>query len=214
MIYCMSDIHGEIDRFHEMLQLIQFSEEDTLYILGDVIDRKPSGVDILREIMDTPNIIMLLGNHEQMCLDTLGPVSVYGSRSLWQQNGGQDTYGELLYVCSKVERTKILRFLMSLPDYLELEVNGRQFYLVHAFPSDKPDERIWNRPDPKAPAPMENSTVIVGHTPTCYLSENYGDVFKIWHGDGIIDIDCGCGSTTEKRCLACLRLDDMKEFYV
>ena len=60
MIYCMSDIHGEIDRFHEMLQLIQFSEEDILYILGDVIDRKPSGVDILREIMDTPNIIMLL----------------------------------------------------------------------------------------------------------------------------------------------------------
>ena len=49
---------------------------------------------------------------------------------------------------------------MSLPDYLELEVNGRQFYLVHAFPSDKPDERIWNCPDPKAPAPMENSTVM------------------------------------------------------
>ena len=32
--YVMSDIHGEIDRFHQMLEKIRFSPEDTLYILG------------------------------------------------------------------------------------------------------------------------------------------------------------------------------------
>ena len=36
----------------------------------------------------------------------------------------------------------------------------------------------------------------------------------IWHGNGIIDIDCGCGHETELRRLACLRLDDMTEFYI
>lgn len=32
MIYCMSDIHGELDRFKAMLDLINFSSDDTLYI--------------------------------------------------------------------------------------------------------------------------------------------------------------------------------------
>ena len=37
--YVVSDIHGEDDRFHKMLKLIRFSKQDTLYILGDVVDR-------------------------------------------------------------------------------------------------------------------------------------------------------------------------------
>lgn len=41
MIYCMSDIHGELDRFKAMLDLINFSSDDTLYIIGDD-DRSPS----------------------------------------------------------------------------------------------------------------------------------------------------------------------------
>ena len=28
MVYCISDIHGEWDRFKKMLELIQFSEQD------------------------------------------------------------------------------------------------------------------------------------------------------------------------------------------
>ena len=33
--YVMSDIHGEAERFHAMLEKIRFSADDTLYILGD-----------------------------------------------------------------------------------------------------------------------------------------------------------------------------------
>ena len=113
MIYCMSDIHGELDRFKAMLDLINFSSDDTLYIIGDVIDRHPGGVEILKIIKDTPNMFMLLGNHEQMCLDTLGPNSVYGSRRLWLENGGSNTYRELLYVCSLAERSRIIHFLST-----------------------------------------------------------------------------------------------------
>lgn len=51
MIYCMSDIHGECDRYKAMLEFIQFSDSDTLYVLGDVIDRKPGGIDILMDTM-------------------------------------------------------------------------------------------------------------------------------------------------------------------
>ena len=68
MIYCVSDIHGELDKFERLLALIQFSENDHLYVIGDAIDRCARGVDILRLIMDTPNMTMLLGNHRIMSL--------------------------------------------------------------------------------------------------------------------------------------------------
>ena len=112
MIYCMSDIHGELDRFKAMLDLINFSSDDTLYIIGDVIDRHPGGVEILKIIKDTPNMFMLLGNHEQMCLDTLGPNSVYGSRRLWLENGGSNTYEakkQEAHINSVDERKQYLR---------------------------------------------------------------------------------------------------------
>ena len=38
MIYCISDIYGESDKFERMLKLIRFSESDHLYIIGDAID--------------------------------------------------------------------------------------------------------------------------------------------------------------------------------
>jgi len=39
---------------------------------------------------------------------------------------------------------------------------------------------------------------------------------KIWKNkDGsVIDIDCGAGYAEQGGCLGCLRLNDMKEFYV
>lgn len=36
-VYVMSDVHGLKDRYDRMMEKIH--EEDTLYILGDVIDR-------------------------------------------------------------------------------------------------------------------------------------------------------------------------------
>jgi len=209
----MSDIHGEYDRFVKMLELIEFSEADTLYIIGDVIDRKPGGIDILKKIMASPNMIMLLGNHEQMCLDTLGPNNVCGRRNLWLQNGGGDTYCELMYMMTPAERHHILQYLSSLPDHLDIDVNGKKFHLVHGYPSDEPDIRIWERPLSFAPPPYPDRTVIVGHTPTCFMNLDESNPFAIWHGDGIIDIDCGCGNETPLRHLGCLRLDDMEEFY-
>ena len=214
MVYCMSDIHGEASRFRAMLKKIRFSGEDTLYILGDVIDRKPGGVEILEQIMRTANMVMLMGNHERMCVDTIGPCNVYGSRELWRQNGGSCTWRDLVYHHTPAQRNRLLRFMMNLPDHLEVEVNGRRFYLVHASPSEKPAARLWDRPNPHAPAAFEDRTVIVGHTPTCFFDPENDGPLRIWHGNGIIDIDCGCGHDEPRRRLACLRLDDMKEFYI
>lgn len=220
MVYCMADIHGEILRWKEMLQLIQFSDEDTLYILGDVIDRNPHGIEILQDIMRRPNVKMILGNHEQMMLDSFCSYDTIGCRCRWKANGGGNTYRSMVYRISAEERLEILRFIQELPDHLDIEVDGREFHLVHGMPGDNKHDRIWGRPDlPPAGHPLPDKTTIIGHTCTYYLNifvDGYNEdgPYEIFYSPGLIDIDCGCGNETDLRRLACLRLDDMKEFYI
>ena len=220
MIYCMSDIHGELDRWRKMLWLIRFSDKDILYVLGDAIDRKPHGVEVLQDIMGRPNVHMILGNHEQMMLDSFWSNNTYDARRLWKNNGGGSTYKAMVYKLPTEERLRILRFVQELPEYLDIEVNGRKFHLVHGYIGDNRHDRIWGRPEqlPEEP-PVPGKTVIIGHTPTYYMRQ-YTDGFdenaplEIFYAPGLIDLDCGCGNNTNQRRLACLRLDDMQEFYV
>lgn len=216
----MADIHGEIDRWKTMLEQIHFSNEDTIYVLGDVIDRKPYGIEILQDIMSRPNVHMIMGNHEQMMLNCLGPNNSYYARRLWTMNEGDQTYRTMVYTIPKAERLRILSFVQNLPDHLEIEVNGQQYYLVHGYPGPTTAQRLWDRPEPPPSKPLiPGKIVICGHTCTYWLNryvEGYDEdaPFKIFYAPGLIDIDCGCGSMTEQRRLACLRLDDMKEFYI
>lgn len=214
MIYCISDIHGEIDRFHTLLSLISFSERDTLYIIGDVIDRKPGGIRILREVMEAPNMILLLGNHEKMCLETLGPDTFPGAKERWFRNGGNITLEELTSTCTAEERQEILDYISTLPLHLEIEVNGQIYHLVHGLPGETVRDQVWARPTPDISRPFADKIAIIGHTPTCNLTGDRSKPYQIWYGDGIIDIDCGCAHSSEHRRLGCLRLDDMTEFYV
>ena len=66
MIYVMSDIHGYGARYRNVLNQIKLKKTDHLYILGDVIDRGPDGIGLLRETMKKENITLLMGNHEHM----------------------------------------------------------------------------------------------------------------------------------------------------
>lgn len=219
MIYCVGDIHGEISRWNAMLELIQFSDNDTMYVLGDVIDRNPHGIEILQDIMQRPNVHMIVGNHEDMMLQSFWSANDYDARRLWKYNGGGGTYRTMVYKIPTEERLRILRFVQELPDHLEIEVNGQHFYLVHGNVGDNRHDRIWGRPEPPpTEPPIPGKTVIVGHTCTYYLNvlvEGYDEEapFEIFYAPGLIDIDCGCGNDTDARRLACLRLDDMKEFY-
>ena len=71
MIYVMSDIHGNTARFESVMKQIDLQPTDTLYVLGDVIDRFPDGIRILRRLMKMSNVKMILGNHELLMLNAL-----------------------------------------------------------------------------------------------------------------------------------------------
>ena len=44
MVYCMADIHGNYEAYQDILKQIHFKDSDTLYVLGDVVDRGPDSI--------------------------------------------------------------------------------------------------------------------------------------------------------------------------
>lgn len=69
--YVISDIHGEYEMFMELLEKIGLEEWDTLYILGDILDRGPHPIKVLLKLMEMPNVCCLVGNHELMAIECL-----------------------------------------------------------------------------------------------------------------------------------------------
>ena len=211
--YVMSDIHGDLDSYRRMLELIGFSDNDELYVLGDVVDRGPYGVEILLDIMDRPNVHMTLGNHEHAMYNAL----VFKDRefwSIWRRNGGFVTMEALEYREETARhKERILAYLRNLPLFREIEVNGRKFFLVHASAGEDVYDYLWRRPEDCQMPIKEGMTVIVGHTATCYL-RGFEEPFAVYSEPGIYYIDCGAGTHWPQRQLGCLRLEDMAEFYV
>ena len=221
MIYCVSDIHGNKKAWEDIKNKINFSAEDEMYILGDVIDRGEYGVDILKEIMDSSNMHMILGNHEYMMLNALkdpylrydiqGNRTICDSqdRNLWYYNGGKVTH-KAFKALPETDRKDILEFLHNVPINYEIDVNGRHFILVHA--NVKELFYLYNSIDPSYTNAIEFAVwdrrcvelahqllqlpddfiIIHGHTPTINLVEREEPMMSVYnHSYNCIDIDCG-----------------------
>lgn len=220
MTHVMSDIHGNLDRYRSVMSKINLAEEDHLYVLGDVIDRYPFGIEILLELMEMKNATVLLGNHELMMIKAIQGSIQYNPMEVWNRNGGRFTRMEFLNQPEKTQK-RILDYLTSLPLTAEVEAGGKQYLLVHGAPPelhgkipakymDKKEFSVWTRLGEDDLMP-EGKTVIFGHTPTEYYQE--GVPLRIWHGGDKIGIDCGAGHGHPVCRLACIRLDDMVEYY-
>lgn len=238
MNYVLSDIHGNLHNFSSILEQIQLTSDDSLYILGDVIDRFPHGIEILKMIMAMPNVHTLLGNHEYMMLEALGfpyeaePLldifQVNKARQLWYHNGGKVTHREWKNSTAE-EQKAMIRYLKALPLNLDIEVEGRKFKLVHGavanyydtysvfIRENKAEFCVWDRDSVFNLADHEPFTIIFGHTPTANFQDR--NPLEIFQYKNLIGIDCGSGwpapdkSNPIQGRLACLRLEDMKEFY-
>ncbi len=238
MVYVMSDIHGDNKKFRSVMQKINLRADDTLYILGDVVDRNPDGIKILQKIMKMNNAKMILGNHEHMMLSTLEMSGFSGERRYdfdwrystkqWYRNGGMCTHSAFLDL-NKSEQNRIIEYIRDLPINIDIEVNGHRYKLVHASPmtlyrsflngrgkwdnpySDRIEFAIWERWSGFQP---RNYTLIFGHTINYHY--HHTDPISIYKNRHVIGMDCGSGISSYYRPrgrLGCLRLDDMEEFY-
>ena len=232
MIYAMSDIHGNLKRFESVLKQINLQNEDVLYILGDVIDRYPDGIEILRRIMKMKNVKMLLGNHEYMMLEALdteheNELEKFKAFRRWLCNGGEVTLNAFKQ-CTAEQQKKLLDYLKSLPVNEKVSVGSNNYLLVHGSPlenynpreydsKDRTHYAVWERWYPEDPVP-KGYTLVFGHTPTEHFNECKNPL-EIWKGENAVGIDCGCGFFNVENNfypngrLACVRLDDMKIFY-
>lgn len=232
MIYCVSDIHGQYEKYIKLLEVINFNKNDILYVLGDIVDRGHGSIKILKDMMNRSNVFGIFGNHELMCIECLEWLSEEINYKLlenfdedmllklndWINNGAYFTIQELKKL-NNSEKQDIINYLMEFTAYEELLVNGKEFLLVHAglgnFSKEKNldeydvNDFVWERPDWDIPYFDEtNKYVIVGHTPTLSITGKA----EIFHKNNFIVIDCGtCFEGGE---LACLCLDTMEEFYV
>ena len=220
MIYVMSDIHGMKDKYYLIMEKIKLKPDDKLYVLGDVIDRGKDGIEILLDLMERDNATVLLGNHELMMLNAIKPTATMVDIKLWYRNYGNVTYDAFINL--PIEKQKeIHNFIINMPLTAEVTVNSKKYLLVHGAPPELQyrlyskfipvrDFATWERLNSNDKMPKDK-TVIFGHTPTDDYQTN--NPLSIWHGADKIGIDCGCGHPHPACRLACLRLDDMEEFY-
>ena len=233
MIYAMSDLHGEYDKYIAMLEKIDFCDNDTLYVLGDVIDRGPEPIRILQDMASRANVYPILGNHEAMANAILPRLMVevtqenydsYMDAELmqhileWQMNGNTSTM-ENFQKLPRDEQWDLLDYLKEFQLYETVDVNERTFVMVHAgfqnfkavrsLPSYRAEELVLGYHDlQKRYFDDPSIYIITGHTPTIAINGRA----EILHANNNICIDCG--ATFEGGRLACLCLDTMEEFYV
>lgn len=232
MIYLMSDLHGDFQNFYKMLMKINFSVSDRLYILGDILDKNKENLCLYSFIRDQGNILLLKGNHEYLCERYLeGSVSA----KTWEACGGKYTIQEVNDLTEEAGK-RLYHYLKQLPLYLSVKVKGTEYFLTHSgFHAEyciKNEEGLVNieasvkmaiKQDQESylfsddihyiPESLKfDKKVIVGHHPTILLPDFA--TASVYYGKNYIDIDTGNDRREEGGRMACLRLDDGKEFYV
>ena len=213
-IYLISDIHGCYDQYQKLLHEIDFSEEDELFVLGDVLDRGPEPIKVLRDLMERENATFVMGNHDATALmvlrqlakeitdDSIAAITpeVLSACSAWFQDGGLITMKKFQALARSVQ-TDILSFLEDAPFFETIEHNKKLYILVHGglgnFDISKeldeyePEELIWERPDyTREYFPGGHIVLVTGHTPTPYIRKDKRPL--VYEGNGHLAIDCGC----------------------
>lgn len=180
-------------------------------------------------VMKKPNIVHIKGNHElflQLFLE-----DNVGMKFNYERFGGAKVIREVRLMSVK-ERVRYHDYLESLPLYKRIQVDDREYVLTHSgFMADLPavkDESelvdieasivkwceiseydyLISNDLHYIPTSIRFPFLIVGHYPTENLACQ-----GIFFGTRYINIDNGLNITRGRK-LACLRMEDMKEYYV
>ena len=225
MEYCLSDPHGCYSLVCRLLEKLKFGGGDTLYVLGDVIDKGPESVRLLRLLLSLPNVHCIAGNHEYDFLKYYRGLMRHARDydAVLEKLRGYFTDGALLdgETVDEMER---------LPYYIERE----SWLGVHAglplladgtlLPPEKAsiEELVYDRRFKEVDVlPQRGKCVLYGHTPVRYLtgrdeillypregarrgSTNIADYAKV-HLDMM---------TAKSGVLGCICLNDCRCFYV
>ena len=229
MTYVVSDLHGSNKKFQRLLDEINFTDKDIMYVLGDIVDYGEDSIELLCDLSMRFNVIPIAGEHDfravrllstlnDMLNDGVRPDSeTIGEMAAWMEDGGAKVM-EDFKALDKDMREGVLEYLADMSLYEELEVGKYKYLLVHAGiadfdPATSLDdympEDFFSEPIDTTRELIDGVTIIAGHIPT-YMIEG-ADNGKIYYGEGSILIDCGAAFGEP---LACLCLENGKEYYI
>lgn len=229
MIYAVSDLHGSFDKFKRLLKEIRFNDNDVMYVIGDIVDYGEEPMELLCDLSMRYNVIPIVGDHDYRALKLLRELGrmlsgesapdpeVLSQMTQWIQDGGQKTM-EGFKALDEDMKEGVIEYLEDMSLYEEVEAGGRKYLLLHAgiadFDADTPlddymPEDFISEPVDVDRQLIDGVTLVVGHRPT-YEIEG-AERGKIYHGEGVVAIDCGAAFGEP---LACLCLDNGKEYYI
>lgn len=128
--FITSDAHGHLRALDSALEQAAPGAEDTVYVLGDMIDRGPEPVGVLELVRSLPNVHVLMGNHERLMLDAIE----HGSSQdvlIWEMNGGTTT-AQQLDALPQEHYLELIEWVANLPLSDAIEVGNRRYLLAHA----------------------------------------------------------------------------------
>ncbi|QDV11857.1 Serine/threonine-protein phosphatase 1 [Rosistilla oblonga] len=187
-LIAIGDIHGCSDALQTLIKAIDPTPDDTLVVLGDVVDRGSAtrqAVDMLLEIAQQSQLIALQGNHEEMMLRVLDGESP----QRWLQFGGIDTLDSYGFTgdFSAIPESHHA-FYHGMLDYYETD---GYFFTHAAYKHDLPLEYQpvellrWHSLREGLPPAHENGKIcFVGHT-----AHKEGEIMDFGH---IVCLDTYC----------------------
>lgn len=189
--YAFSDLHSNYDLWLQIKEFIK--PTDRVFCLGDCVDRGSAGLEVLYEVLATPNIALLKGNHEDF-IEQIGkyalslddPKFIYSTNlgSLWFSNGAENTMDDFITLPKK-KQIELINTIKELPlVYTYINKKGDFIWLCHAGKNangQNVTERqrnrlninsfIWDRDHIycKEWDGRDNEYCVHGHTPVQYL---------------------------------------------
>ena len=226
MRYCCSDLHGCFDEFMKLLNKLNFSASDTMYILGDNTDRGPRPVELLKYIYDHDNIISLMGNHEEFLLDYMDNNFKSSDIDLWDRNGGSITRTAIdklnkddpLLCRNIIDDIKNWVYCLVFEHYIlsHSGYNGMKLKNgpapIEALGKMTHEEFTWSREDFFKNKGIDDYITIFGHTPTRHIRSTLSqkksdDIWVCSKYNDKIGID---GAIAFNGQLNCINLDEME----
>lgn len=177
MIKMTYNIIGDIaGRYNELMKLIELMPKaDRIILVGDLVDRGPDSKKVIEWAMNTPNVVTLKGNHEDMMVQ-----AYYGDHIDHLNNGGIATLKSYHTMFPSDYPESHIKWMEELPIYYWN--NDKSLFVSHApwhrtyelgeYPGGTPTEfgmqrALWWRDYPKE---RENVYQIHGHN---HLAEIY-----------------------------------------
>lgn len=197
--WAITDIHGCAYTFESLLRSINFTREDTLFLLGDYIDRGPRSKGVLDTILrlqeEGYTLECLLGNHDWVMLHAIDEPGTEEASNWKNYFGGRETLRSF-GVSSEQEIPSLYIDLLKSMDYYREYQN---LILVHAGlnlnivnPLTDPEAMLWIRYGNKKVSKewLKDRIIVHGHTP--YPRQHVQKQIDERAENPMIGIDNGC----------------------